>query len=514
VKPGPGSSKRASKAPAPAAPRRAADEAGRLIPGGRELLDPRLPWLIPILLLVVTRGLLARWIPYAAEDAYITFRYARNFAAGQGLVFNPGEPVFGFSSPLWTLWCAVGHLLTRSLVPWTRVTTVGLEIVMLLVAGVLLRRHASTAAAWCFAFFYAVWPYFAATSLSGMENTAMLALVVMAAALAGRASALAGPTLGALALVRPEGFVAAAILALGARWRDRLIALGIALIGLVALTLYFGSPVPQSVTAKSQLYGTPGPWAGRYWWDWLLPVALGRPPTLIEGVHLFLLSVVMAPAVVAGVRVLWPARNTPLALAILAGLVVWAGYALLGVAYFWWYLVVPLGAVAMLAAVGFPHIVRGPGLYVSAALFVAGLWTLAPHLYIGRSQNEFYAFAQVGNLLAAQATPGQKALLEPIGMIGYRAPLVLIDEVGLVAPAVARRRLQGPGWYADVVASERPDWLVVRRAFLRGGQAFAGAGAPFRSESELAAVMSRYEQLAVVDSTSGDQALVVLRRAP
>jgi hypothetical protein len=40
------------------------------------------------------------WIP---DDAYISFQYARSFAEGDGLVFNPGERVEGFSNLLWTL---------------------------------------------------------------------------------------------------------------------------------------------------------------------------------------------------------------------------------------------------------------------------------------------------------------------------------------------------------------------------------------------------------------------------
>lgn len=39
----------------------------------------------------------------AHDDAYISYVYARNFAAGSGLTFNPGERVWGFTSPLNTL---------------------------------------------------------------------------------------------------------------------------------------------------------------------------------------------------------------------------------------------------------------------------------------------------------------------------------------------------------------------------------------------------------------------------
>lgn len=35
------------------------------------------------------------------DDAYISFQYAKNWASGQGLVFNPGERVEGFSNFLW-----------------------------------------------------------------------------------------------------------------------------------------------------------------------------------------------------------------------------------------------------------------------------------------------------------------------------------------------------------------------------------------------------------------------------
>ncbi len=41
--------------------------------------------------------------PHPIDDAYITFRYARNLAEGHGLVYNPGERVLGTSTPLYAL---------------------------------------------------------------------------------------------------------------------------------------------------------------------------------------------------------------------------------------------------------------------------------------------------------------------------------------------------------------------------------------------------------------------------
>jgi len=48
---------------------------------------------------------------FLCDDAYIMFRYARNFARGWGLVFNRGEYVEGYTSLLWTIQLAGGEWL-------------------------------------------------------------------------------------------------------------------------------------------------------------------------------------------------------------------------------------------------------------------------------------------------------------------------------------------------------------------------------------------------------------------
>lgn len=490
-----------------------------LFPGRGSLLDWRAPYLVPLLLLVATRVAAWRLLPFAAEDAYITFRYARDLANGFGLVYNPAERVFGFSSPPWTLWAALGTALLRDPVLWTRLTSLLADVLTLLIAGRMLEREAGEAdrpgraAAWCFTLFFALWPYFAVLAASGMESGAMLTLIALGAALARRRSPATGPALALLALWRPEGLVAAAFVALGARWRDRAIAAGITLAGLAALTFYFGSPVPQSVIAKAGVYGTPGPWAGRFWWGWALPLRL---PGLLAGGearHLATLSVLLGPAAAVGAVTLWRRRHGALALAAGAALAVWCGYSLLGVAYFHWYLAAPLFAAALLASAGLPRILRGRTVYAAVLLLVATLWTEAAPFYVGRAQNEYFGFAAVGNWLRERARPGESVLLEPIGIVGWLAPVRIVDEVGLVSPAVAARRRQGAGWYTDVAVRTRPDWIVIRRGVLRGTEAFAGAGAPFRSAAERDALFAGYARLATLDeAASGENALVILRR--
>lgn len=48
------------------------------------------------------------------DDAMISMRYAKNFAAGHGLTWNPGEYVEGITNPLWTVVMAGVHLLPVS----------------------------------------------------------------------------------------------------------------------------------------------------------------------------------------------------------------------------------------------------------------------------------------------------------------------------------------------------------------------------------------------------------------
>jgi hypothetical protein len=481
-----------------------------ILPAPRQLADLRAPFLGPFLVLIATR-IAASWLTRApAEDAFITFRYARNLASGHGLVYNPGESVMGYSSPLWTVWCAAGHALFGDPIAWSRVSATLADVVALVLVTHLLLRHATRAAAWTFAVFFAAWPYFAFASASGMEMSLLFALISLAAAAAGTIAS--GPALAALALTRPEGLAAALVISLRARGRDRVVAAALAAAGLGALAWQYGTIVPQSVASKAALYGLGGPWAGRFWWEWLSPALLGRYPGLGDTTMLALLTVVAAPSFYHGVRELWRVRSTRLAIAAAAAVGIWLGYALLGVAYFWWYLFVPLAGVALVAAVGLPQAVRGPLIPVALAALTASLWSVAPSLYVGRAQQEQVAFGGAADALRRSCRPGDRVLLEPIGFVGYYAPVVVIDEIGLVTPRVAERRRRGAGWYFDTIEAERPEWLVVRAGVLRTGDAFAGAGAPFRSGAERDSLLARYSPVTATGPEGEAGTLVLMRR--
>lgn len=60
--------------------------------------------LAPIVLACASLVAVMRWFwGFVQDDAYISLRYAYNFANGNGLVFNPGERVEGFTNLTWTL---------------------------------------------------------------------------------------------------------------------------------------------------------------------------------------------------------------------------------------------------------------------------------------------------------------------------------------------------------------------------------------------------------------------------
>ncbi len=57
-----------------------------------------------------------RYFDYTSDDAYISYRYARNLTDGVGLVWNPGEHVEGYTNFAWTALLAALHKLGADLI--------------------------------------------------------------------------------------------------------------------------------------------------------------------------------------------------------------------------------------------------------------------------------------------------------------------------------------------------------------------------------------------------------------
>jgi tetratricopeptide (TPR) repeat protein len=68
----------------------------------------------------------ARYFEFIQDDAFITFRYIRNFIDGNGLVFNIGERVEGYTTFLWLMILAIPAKLGINLIPASRYLGVAL----------------------------------------------------------------------------------------------------------------------------------------------------------------------------------------------------------------------------------------------------------------------------------------------------------------------------------------------------------------------------------------------------
>lgn len=73
-------------------------------------------WALPLAAIAIFMGYQLRWI---GDDAFISFRYAKNLVAGHGLVWNPGERVEGYTNFLWTILMALGLLVGVSPIFWS-----------------------------------------------------------------------------------------------------------------------------------------------------------------------------------------------------------------------------------------------------------------------------------------------------------------------------------------------------------------------------------------------------------
>jgi hypothetical protein len=207
-----------------------------------------------------------------ADDAYITFRYARNIASGLGFVYNAGEKVLGTTTPLYTL----------ILVPfaWIRIPldsaavflAIGADLLTCFLVYRLIARRFDRPTALLGAFIYATLYPAAAGCGYGMETQIfhLLVLGTIEYADAGRRN-VAAALVGGAAITRPEGYLAGAILgiALLIEWRERnrdisyrrrtgfpwqppVVFLLVIAPWIIFATAYFGTPVPNSVLAKAQ----------------------------------------------------------------------------------------------------------------------------------------------------------------------------------------------------------------------------------------------------------------------
>src|SRR5687768_2003342 len=201
--------------------------------------------------------------PNTVDDAYITFRYARNIAEGVGFVYNPGQPVLGTTTPLYALLLALGYRIGFTDLPqlaWLLATALdGLTAMLLVLIGA---RQASRAAGLVAGVLFALAPMSIAYAAGGMESSFFVAVLVagLYASLRDRWT-LAALLAACAGLIRPEGIFAVGLVLVGRwwisrrlPWRELAIVSAVGLPWALFAWWYFGSPLPQTMAAKSVVY--------------------------------------------------------------------------------------------------------------------------------------------------------------------------------------------------------------------------------------------------------------------
>ena len=469
-------------------------------------------------LLVV--ALLARLVPgeRLVDDAYITFRYARNLVEGFGFVYNPGERVLGTTTPLYTLLLAGLALATGSrdfpaLALVVNALSGAASVGLLYALGTRFVGHRAPAVA--AALFWAVAPYSVSFAIGGMETDLTVALLLAAsyAYVAGRPRAMAA--LSALALLaRPDTAILLGLLwldlALTQLWkrqlvgvlREGLIALALLLPWLIFGTLYFGSPFTNAVVAKSIAYRL-SPEEGlvrliqHYSTPFFEDAVLGPPWRLIGFAVYLLLCGVGGLRVIRRDRRFWPLLAYPyLYLAV---------FAVANPLLFRWYLSPPLPFYFLLITTGIWVLACDLGrllsnlkpetlkletvalvvlfLFTTAALATTlNAWDLHPDHGPDRPAPEMAWFklellyAQAADVVLSHAAPGDTLCAGDIGVLGYRTRMYVLDTVGLVTPESTRHYPADPGIYAinyaipaDLVLALDPDYVVILEVYGRRG---------------------------------------------
>jgi hypothetical protein len=218
--------------------------------------------------------------PNTVDDAYITYRYARNIATGVGFVYNAGERVLGTTTPAYALLMALLSRLS-GYSDYPRLSLITNTLIDALIFCLALRLTTRlTGYHWVglgASLLYALEGRALDFSTSGMESSfnTLAVLLTLVLFLENR-SRWAAVAAGLAVLVRPDGLTLAAVIfgALGLealrRKRDRpqqLVwqlpwaegALFAAVVGpwLLFALLYFGNFIPQSILAKSEVYRVP-----------------------------------------------------------------------------------------------------------------------------------------------------------------------------------------------------------------------------------------------------------------
>jgi hypothetical protein len=472
--------------------------------------------IFPILLIVI--ALSARFIPgpRTIDDSYITYRYARNILAGDGFVFNPGERVMGTTTPLYTfLMTSLGAVTGSTHAPFP---TLALVVNALADAGTCLliwflgRRIGSPVAGAAAALVWAIAPFSVTFAIGGLETSVYVFLLTgMVAAHISQRRKLAALA-GVLSLLtRPDAVLLVAPIMLDRVWqawkhKDPLKPGELAAFLLPGLawaafaTIYFGSPVPHSISAKLAVYRLePGSSLIRLLQHYANPFhgynVFGGISTAVGLVLYPFLSLLGGLKALRTQPRLWPFLIYPWVYLVV--------FALPNPLIFRWYLTPPLVAYFLLILVGAEKIVLDiaarrtssskpqhrahPAPIVVLALivllplaFTMTEWQMKTDHGPDRPAPEMAWFKlellyqEAAHKIAPYMNADTLLAAGDVGALGFYTPARILDTVGLNSPVTLDYYPLDQEYYVtnyaipvELFLSELPDWIVVQEVYIR-----------------------------------------------
>ena len=475
-----------------------------------------------VALVLAALGARLAWLAvtnYTFEDAFITFQFARRLAEGLGFVYNPGEPIYGTTTPLFALllagWLKVfpGAVVAGARVFGLLSCAGGLAFTWgaLREAGVASRPRICALA--LLAASDKLWRF----DTGGME-TPLLFCLMMAALYAQLRGwpVRAGVAAGLLLWTRVDSALWLAALVLAYLRERRRLPLGFVASSaltyapwLVFASLRFGSVVPHTVTAKWVHYqmgiATSLSRSAGELFAWISPFGAWEIPAFWQ------IALAGATLLLAA----WGARKASekpgLSALWIFGLLEATRIVLVGATFEQRYFVPVLSTTLVLAGLGLAALLgrladalHAPGLWAAAAAAACAAAVFfaargAPRFRESQSLGHERSLKAIGRWIDSHAPREASVLLEPLGYAGYFANRRMIDEVGLVSPQVLRLARQNFSrdsiLFSRLLLSEiRPDYFVVHCD--DAPRVFSGASGPVLGD--------RYSRKAVINPANFD----------
>ena len=412
---------------------------------------------------LLLRGVVHLVTGFIVDDAYITFRFAAQIAAGNGFVFNTGEPIYGTTTPLFTLLLAGWRLLTQSeIVTGAFLLNLAASLATLIFAWMALRSLGATPAQQVFVIaLLALSQRTVFAEIKGMESVwvALFMIASLWAAAAGR-MLLAGVFCGLLLWTRPDTFVWIFALALVvARSGLRQAAQILLVCGLVYLpwvifaAWYFGSPIPHTVIAKwvAYLQFNADPISGQ------VPIVLDYLSPTTSPFGFFSVNALAWLTVLICIWQGWRVvGNRWFNVLLIFALLETCRLVVTKATFFTHYLYPAMWVVLLILGLGLGSLYNllstKRALYRAAfgvavlLLFVMNVMALVQGINIRKedqSIREEAALKAMGLWLNRNTPPDAVVLLEPLGYVGYYADRRMIDVVGLITPGIVEMKRNG-----------------------------------------------------------------------